>query len=61
MELVDLWDKRRYRVGTMSGGECRRVANAAALVHHPRLVLGGTGLLFLLVSMGLLCRELRLG
>lgn len=38
LEHVDLWDKRRHTVGTMSGGERRRVANAAALVHQPRLV-----------------------
>lgn len=37
LEHVDLWDKRYYRVGTMSGGERRRVANAAALVHNPRI------------------------
>jgi ABC-2 type transport system ATP-binding protein len=38
LERVDLWEKRRYSVGTMSGGERRRVANAAAFVHQPRLV-----------------------
>jgi ABC-2 type transport system ATP-binding protein len=38
LERVDLWNKRTIRVGDMSGGERRRVANAAALVHNPRLV-----------------------
>lgn len=37
LEKVDLWDKRGFKVGTMSGGERRRVADAAALVHRPRL------------------------
>ncbi len=37
LEKVDLWDKRHYRVGTMSGGERRRVGNAAALVHDPQI------------------------
>ncbi|MGH2459832.1 MAG: ABC transporter ATP-binding protein [Chloroflexota bacterium] len=39
LERVELWDKRRHAVGTMSGGERRRVANAAALVHAPRLAI----------------------
>ena len=39
LERVDLWEKRRHRVATLSGGERRRVANAAALVHAPRLVV----------------------
>lgn len=39
LERVDLWDKRGSRVGSMSGGERRRVANAAALVHRPRITL----------------------
>jgi ABC-2 type transport system ATP-binding protein len=38
LEHVELWEKRRYRVGSMSGGERRRVAIAAALVHRPSLV-----------------------
>jgi ABC-2 type transport system ATP-binding protein len=38
LEKVDLWNKRKYRVGNMSGGERRRVGNAAALVHAPRIV-----------------------
>jgi ABC-2 type transport system ATP-binding protein len=38
LQRVDLWSKRSYRVGDMSGGERRRVATAAALVHAPRLV-----------------------
>lgn len=37
LERVDLWEKRRTRVGSMSGGERRRVANAAALVHQPKI------------------------
>jgi ABC-2 type transport system ATP-binding protein len=38
LQRVDLWDKRDRRVDAMSGGERRRVANAAALVHQPRLI-----------------------
>ena len=38
LEHVDLWDKRHYRVGSMSGGERTRVAIAAAMVHQPSLV-----------------------
>jgi ABC-2 type transport system ATP-binding protein len=38
LERVDLWSKRNYNVGKMSGGERRRVSIAAALVHGPRLV-----------------------
>src|SRR5579859_570597 len=37
LEHVDLWEKRSYRVGSMSGGERRRVGIAAALVHRPAL------------------------
>jgi ABC-2 type transport system ATP-binding protein len=38
LERVELWDKRRRSVDDMSGGERRRVTNAAALVHRPRLI-----------------------
>lgn len=37
LERVDLWEKRRRRVTDMSGGERRRVTNAAALVHQPQV------------------------
>ncbi len=38
LQKVELWDKRNRRLDDMSGGERRRVTNAAALVHHPRLI-----------------------
>jgi len=38
LNKVDLWDKRRRSVDDMSGGERRRITNAAALVHGPRLI-----------------------
>jgi ABC-2 type transport system ATP-binding protein len=38
LEKVDLWDKRDRVLNDMSGGERRRVANAAALVHQPRII-----------------------
>jgi ABC-2 type transport system ATP-binding protein len=38
LERVDLWDKRGRRLTDLSGGEQRRVTNAAALVHQPRLI-----------------------
>jgi ABC-2 type transport system ATP-binding protein len=38
LDRVDLWPKRKRIVNDMSGGERRRVTNAAALVHQPRLV-----------------------
>lgn len=34
----ELWDKRHRLVRDLSGGEQRRVTNAAALVHDPRIV-----------------------
>jgi ABC-type multidrug transport system ATPase subunit len=37
LERVDLWDKRRRTVTDMSGGERRRVTNAAAMVHQPKV------------------------
>lgn len=38
LEKVQLWEKRGRLVDQMSGGERRRVGNAAALVHSPCLV-----------------------
>ncbi|HEX5417824.1 MAG TPA: ABC transporter ATP-binding protein [Chloroflexota bacterium] len=37
LEKVALWEKRNRTVNDMSGGERRRVTNAAALVHQPRV------------------------
>jgi ABC-2 type transport system ATP-binding protein len=36
---VDLLDRRRATVGTLSGGMRQRVSLAATLLHHPRLLL----------------------
>ena len=38
LERVNLWDKRGRRVADMSGGERRRVTNAAAMVHQPQII-----------------------
>jgi len=38
LDRVDLWDKRGRRVADMSGGERRRVTNAAAMVHQPQII-----------------------
>jgi ABC-2 type transport system ATP-binding protein len=38
LERNELWDKRHRLVEHMSGGEQRRVTNAAALVHNPRII-----------------------
>ena len=37
LRLVDLTDRRRQRVGTLSGGMRRRVSLAISLLHKPRL------------------------
>jgi ABC-2 type transport system ATP-binding protein len=37
LDLVQLLDRRRQRVGTLSGGMCRRVSLAISLLHKPRL------------------------
>ncbi len=37
LELVQLSDRRRHRVGTLSGGMRRRVSLAISLLHKPRL------------------------
>jgi ABC-2 type transport system ATP-binding protein len=39
LEFVQLWDRRRDRVKTYSGGMQRRLNLAVALVHDPRLLL----------------------
>lgn len=39
LEFVDLYDRRRDRCGTYSGGMKRRLNLAAALVHDPTLLL----------------------
>ena len=36
---VDLWDHRDKLPGTLSGGECQRVAVIRALINNPRLLL----------------------
>ncbi len=38
LELVQLSDRKRQRVGTLSGGMQRRVSLVASLLHKPRLV-----------------------
>jgi ABC-2 type transport system ATP-binding protein len=39
LELVDLWDRRKSVVGTLSGGMRTRCSLACALVHKPDLLL----------------------
>ena len=39
LRTVDLTDRRRSVVGTLSGGMRQRVSLAAALLHHPKLLL----------------------
>lgn len=39
LTLVDLTDRRRERVSSLSGGQMRRVEIARALLHQPRLLL----------------------
>lgn len=39
LELVELWDRRKDRARTYSGGMLRRLNLAAAMVHKPKIVL----------------------
>ena len=39
LEFVDLWDRRRSVVATISGGMKQRCSLACALVHRPKLLL----------------------
>jgi len=39
LEIIGLADRQRDRVGTFSGGMKRRVNIAAALLHHPRVII----------------------
>jgi ABC-2 type transport system ATP-binding protein len=39
LELVDLWEARGQRAGSLSGGQQRRLELACALVHDPELLL----------------------
>lgn len=38
LELVELWDRRQYRVKTYSGGMKRRLEIARGLLHHPKVL-----------------------
>lgn len=40
LERVGLADRLHHRPGSLSGGECQRVAVARALLHRPKLLLG---------------------
>jgi ABC-2 type transport system ATP-binding protein len=39
LEMIDLVERQRERVGTFSGGMKRRVNIGAALLHHPRVII----------------------
>jgi ABC-2 type transport system ATP-binding protein len=38
LELVELWDRRKNRVSTYSGGMKRRLEIARGLLHHPKVL-----------------------
>ncbi|MFB6108225.1 MAG: ABC transporter ATP-binding protein [Haloplanus sp.] len=38
LQVVDLWERRDDRIGTLSGGMVRRTSLAAALVHDPEVI-----------------------
>ncbi|MBI2864207.1 MAG: ATP-binding cassette domain-containing protein [Chloroflexi bacterium] len=38
MSMVDLWDRRKSKVSTYSGGMKRRLEIARGLLHHPRVL-----------------------
>ncbi len=39
LEEFGLWEKRRQKAGTMSGGEKRRLEIARAMIHDPRIIM----------------------
>lgn len=38
MEMVELWDRRKGKISTYSGGMKRRLEIARGLLHHPRIL-----------------------
>jgi lipopolysaccharide export system ATP-binding protein len=39
LEEFGLWEKRRQKAGTMSGGEKRRLEVARAMIHDPKIIM----------------------
>jgi ABC-2 type transport system ATP-binding protein len=38
LEMVELWDRRKEKIGTYSGGMKRRLEIARGLLHHPKVL-----------------------